>query len=152
MGDFVFMKNAIFICFLTKIIQRFLAWYCEFIKSMEKQIAGWELGWICTMLQTLSKINEADFTKFRSTPKLNRLYLLNGSLTFLAYFQKMKVGFSNHQLVCLSMCSPIITFELLGRFSWNLLQKWYHSRGPWWDNFNRTVSIILRLLRFKFVR
>jgi hypothetical protein len=24
----------------------------------------------------------------------------------------------------------LITFEPLGRFSWNLIGGWYHSRGP----------------------
>jgi hypothetical protein len=32
---------------------------------------------------------------------------------FLAYFQKMKVGLSNHQ----SVCPPLITFEQFGRMS-----------------------------------
>jgi hypothetical protein len=30
------------------------------------------------------------------------IYIFEGCRTFLAYFQKMKVGLSNHQSVCLS--------------------------------------------------
>jgi hypothetical protein len=40
---------------------------------------------------------------------------------FLAYFPETKVGSSNHQSVCL--CPPLITFEPLGRFSWNLVRR-----------------------------
>jgi hypothetical protein len=35
--------------------------------------------------------------------------------SFLAYFQKMKVGLSNHQPV--RLCPTLITFELIGGFS-----------------------------------
>jgi hypothetical protein len=56
---------------------------------------------------------------------------------FLAYFQKMKVGLSNHQPVCLYVCPPLITFEPIGGCSWNLVGRCCHSRWPWhhmvWD-------------------
>jgi hypothetical protein len=42
-------------------------------------------------------------------------------ITFLAHFQKMKVGLSAQQSVCLCVCLSVflslITFEPLGRFS-----------------------------------
>jgi hypothetical protein len=47
---------------------------------------------------------------------------------FLAYFNKMKVGLSNHQPVCL--CPPLITFEPICGFSWNLVGRCCHSRWP----------------------
>jgi hypothetical protein len=53
--------------------------------------------------------------------------------TFLAYFPKMKVGLSNY--VSLSVCPPLITFELLGRSSWYSVGKWCQSEGPRWNNF-----------------
>jgi hypothetical protein len=35
---------------------------------------------------------------------------------FLAYFQKKKVGLSNHQSVCVCVCHQLITFEPIGGF------------------------------------
>jgi hypothetical protein len=74
----------------------------------------------------------------------------NVLLLLLAYFpKKMKVGFSNHQSVCVPL---LITFEPLGRLSWNL----YGGNGIKGDLdaiiFKPIASIILKWLTFKFVR
>jgi hypothetical protein len=36
----------------------------------------------------------------------------------------MKVGLSNHQPICVCVfeCPPLITFETIDRFSWNLVE------------------------------
>jgi hypothetical protein len=65
----------------------------------------------------------------------SKLHLCECEVSFIAYFPKMKVGLSDHQSVCLSVCPPIITSELLGRFSWNLVRSQCHSRGPRCNNF-----------------
>jgi hypothetical protein len=57
--------------------------------------------------------------------------------TFLAYFPKMKEGLSNHQPVCVS---PLITFEPICGFSWNLVDRWCHWRWPWCLSFNPIAS------------
>lgn len=35
----------------------------------------------------------------------------------------------NSQSVCLPVCVPPMTFEVIGRFLWNLVDKWCHWRG-----------------------
>jgi hypothetical protein len=53
------------------------------------------------------------------------------SLSFLAYFpQKGNWGLWDHHPVCLSMCPPLITFEPIGRFLWNLVGRSCHWRWP----------------------
>jgi hypothetical protein len=60
----------------------------------------------------------------------------NKTVYILAYFQKMKVGLSNQQPVCLwclclSACvSPTNKFESTCGFSWDLVGRYYHSRWP----------------------
>jgi hypothetical protein len=64
----------------------------------------------------------------------------------------MKVSFSNHQSVCLSVCPPVITLNHLVEFH----DFWYGGEAIQGDfdiiAFNLISSIILKLLRFKFVR
>jgi hypothetical protein len=54
--------------------------------------------------------------------------------------------------VCLSVCSPLMTFKPLG----NLHEIWYGGNAVQGDldavTFNPTASIILKLLRFKVVK
>jgi hypothetical protein len=60
----------------------------------------------------------------------------------LAYFQKIKLGLSNHQSVC--VCPPLIDFH----------EIWYGGNVIQGD-LNAIVcnpSIILKLLRFKVLR
>jgi hypothetical protein len=80
---------------------------------------------------------------------------------FLAFFQKMKLGLSNHQpvcvcvcvCVCLSVCPPLITFEPIGGCSWNLVGRCCHSRWPRRHVFfNLVASAIPKWLTFKLLR
>jgi hypothetical protein len=66
---------------------------------------------------------------------------------FLAYFPKMKVGLWDR----LSVCPPLITFELLGKSSWYLVGGWCYSRVFDAIIFNPISSTILKWLRFKVV-
>jgi hypothetical protein len=52
--------------------------------------------------------------------------------------------------VGLSVCPPLITSELLGRFSWNLVRRWCHSRGTqcnyfWSHSFNHFKIIVSKI-------
>jgi hypothetical protein len=100
----------------------------------------------------LRGLGEAVFTPSRKRPKLGSEYRLLRIYLFLAYFTKLKAGLSNEQSFCVSVCPPLITFEPLGRISWNLVRRWCHSREPRCNNSNHISSITLKLLRFKFVR
>jgi hypothetical protein len=71
---------------------------------------------------------------------------------FLAYFPKMKVGLSNHQSVCMYVCPPLITSELIVNF----YEMWYRDNSI--QGYLDAIiiipiaSITLKLLRFRFVR
>jgi hypothetical protein len=74
----------------------------------------------------------------------------------LAYFQKMKVGLSNHQPVCVCcvsfyLCPPLITFETISGSSWNLVGTYWHSRWPPRHIFNPVASTISKWRTFKFL-
>jgi hypothetical protein len=56
------------------------------------------------------------------------------NLSPLTYFHKMKVGLWNHHPVCLCVCPPLITFEVISGFSWNLVGRCCHWRWPWCSN------------------
>jgi hypothetical protein len=109
---------------------------CSFVVIRVCVCVRWLLDtWTCRLYSFLSFLNWI-------------LYFAD-IFPFLAYFQKMKVGLSNHLSVWLCVCvSPINNFEPLGRISWNLVRRTCVQ----WVIFNPIASVILKLLRFKVVR
>jgi hypothetical protein len=82
-------------------------------------------------------------------PATNDLSHGTAHTSFLVYFPNMKIGLWHDHALCLSL--QHINFEQTGRFSWNLVAMWCHSRGPRYNNSNPIASTILKWLRFKFV-
>jgi hypothetical protein len=89
-------------------------------------------------------------TVLKLWPVIKAKVLLKKNCIYILLF-KNESRLIDHQSECLSVFSPLITFEPLGRFSWHFVGRWCHSRDLDEIILNTVDSIILKLLRFKFV-